>query len=101
MFLTEDEARKRWCPLGRQYEITQLPASHTATGYWMAGSSAVSPAFNRKAAGDVPACIASSCMAWRFASPQKIREIDMVTGEIEEAQPRKGYCGAFGRPEYE
>lgn len=87
MLLTEEEAKKRWCPLSRQIAITQ--------------QNAITPAFNRIPQGDIPACIATSCMSWRWYDPKQIRDIDLVTSDVVDLKPRRGYCGAFGHPEHE
>lgn len=90
MYLTEEEARTRWCPLGHQPCI--LPLDHTHQTYAAVGG------INRVPQGDVPACLASQCMAWRWATPKPLRDIDLVTSDVVDQEPRRGYCGAFGTP---
>lgn len=91
MFLTEEEARRKWCPYGMQpiAGYGQMPSGITTQPYVVSAN---------RAQGDVPACLASQCMAWRWADPKQLREIDMVTADVVDEQPRRGYCGAFGRP---
>jgi len=38
-------------------------------------------------------------MAWRWAEEKPIRDIDLVTGDIEKRE-RLGYCGLSGKSEY-
>ncbi len=74
--LTEQEAKTRWCPLGRVAA---------------AGDDDASSAVNRYSDGsDHPrsACIAGLCMAWRLAHK------DSADGT------ERGYCGAFGLPRF-
>ncbi len=86
MIFTEEEACNRWCPHARQLG--------QAGGAWISG-------FNRIDRGDIPACIATSCMAWRWYDPaQPLRDIDLVTSDVVDLQPRRGYCGLSGRPEH-
>lgn len=84
MFLTEEEASHHWCPYGLQPHY--------------AGSSVT--AVNRVEGGQVPSCIASSCMAWRWSEPKRLRDIDLVTSDVVDTEPRRGFCGAFGTPNH-
>ena len=103
MLMTEQEARTKWCPHYRQYQ------GEDATGD------------NRPGGGFNPLCIASDCMAWRWADPAEKHERRQCetcggTGGTEEracmdcegegvrlhpypTPARRGYCGAFGHPE--
>lgn len=90
MFVTEEEASGRWCPHGREIRRE----------YQGSGVSALT-SFNRSPNGDVPSCLGSLCMAWRWKDPKVLREIDLTTSDIVDAPPRRGYCGAFGKPEEE
>jgi hypothetical protein len=87
MILTEEEAKKKWCPHTRLYQsnITQV--------------------FNRAVTVDKDSkmiasydncpgarCIGSQCMAWTWVEPKNLRDIDLVTGDIEPAS-RQGRCG--------
>lgn len=91
---TEAEARGKWCPFAR----SAAPIS----GYNAAGQQIYQlSAHNRdNPSGNIPACIASSCMAWRWETEKAICEIDMVSSEVVENKPRLGYCGLCGKPEW-
>lgn len=81
--LTEDEARKKWCPESLRTN----------------GKVAINRAAHGSAA-DEPRCIASQCMAWRWTRGNLYRRVDptenngtdflQITGT--------GYCGKAGRP---
>lgn len=89
MFLTEIEAMQRWCPQARSVGWV------TTAGF----SQAVS--YNRDhPSGNIPACIASSCMAWRWAEAKKLRDIDLVTSDVVDIPSRTGYCGLAGLPQH-
>jgi len=91
MLVTEQEAQKRWCPMGRQ--PTMVPTGANAN-MW------THVAANRQPNGDVPSCLGSLCMAWRWHDEKTYREIDVTTNEVLDEQPRRGFCGLFGKPEY-
>lgn len=84
MYVTPEQAQGRWCPFGRQPTFV--------------GSQIVPT--NRQPNGDVPSCLGPLCMAWRFEKEKEIREIDMMSGEVVDEPPRRGYCGLSGKPEY-
>jgi hypothetical protein len=50
--------------------------------------------------GNIPACIASHCMAWRLAEPKQLKDIDLVTSDVVNLPPRLGYCGLAGKPDH-
>ena len=89
MLVTVDDAVQRWCPHARQLDIHQSPS---------ATSKLVISGYNRVDGGNIPSCIASSCMAWRFYDPPLVRDIDLVTSDVVEVKPRRGYCGLSGKP---
>jgi hypothetical protein len=78
--VTESEAHAKWCPLVKEPNGSAAPQKHTH-------------------------CIASACMAWRWAPRQAVEDmatkvmrggkVDEVLSEMKEP---KGYCGAFGAP---
>lgn len=88
---TEAEANTKWCPLARLAEP------------WCHGSGTLSPttavaAVNRGSPELLSEewepnalCIASKCMAWRWAEPDSDNSEDFPD------DPVRGYCGAFGR----
>lgn len=89
--MTEEEAKTKWCPFSRVIAGTRTGAS-TAT------ASGTQPAFNRIEVGtgvpimpDGSACIASSCMAWRWRrhKPKGWSETAPVPAE-------GGHCGLAG-----
>ena len=91
---TEDEARGKWCE-----RVRVSAANEPMTG---------NHAANRDADGNwnrpCYLCIASDCMAWRWGLDEMRERYpkqphDMPDGTVEEYRHRKGYCGAFGRPE--
>lgn len=84
MLVTPAEASGRWCPFGRQ------PGQ--------VGNMFIP--INRMPNGDVPSCLGPLCMSWRWHDPKIPREIDLVSEEVVDEVPRRGYCGAFGKPEH-
>lgn len=86
MIMTETEAKKKWCPLAR---VATTVDTHSGP---VQGPIAIGSA-NRFSEGTHAFCIASGCMAWRVARPDK-QKPDMSQfgkGDL-------GYCGAFGEP---
>lgn len=96
MTMTEEEARKKWCPFAH---VTHRGMKNVAS-------------WNRFE--DVPpkntvgvSCIASECMAWRF-KPRKYRHHSFQSDDYVNTRPenahgvkgkplkRKGYCGLAG-----
>lgn len=64
MMLTEEEARKKWCPFVRYYEAGDRAASNR----WRQSLPAEEP----HALNPVPCrCIASDCMMWQWFDHQK------------------------------
>ena len=123
MLLTESEAKARWCPHARIPLYAASPAdeeSPASANRPMPGTSA----YASNATQDATRCIASGCMAWRFAQMEPprfvVRELDPVemaswqrerageAGYLEvtardpqepvaiEAVTRLGYCGLAG-----
>lgn len=91
MILSEEQARQRWCPHARVIGIAKDGGNlgRIVTGY------------NRDHPdGNIPACIASHCMAWRWYEPKTLRDIDLVTSDVVASAPRTGYCGLSGIPQY-
>jgi hypothetical protein len=86
MIISEDAARNRWCPHARSF--------------YHNGSSVTSA--NRDIpGGNIPACIASHCLAWRWAEAKRIKDIDLVTSDVVDLPPRLGFCGLSGIPQHE
>ena len=81
--MTEDEARKKWCPMAR---IASDPED-------------ASSAYNRNpdAEGVIQngsRCIASDCMMWRDtnSSENEARRVKGLSSQ------REGFCGLAGKP---
>lgn len=86
MLVSEQQAVGKWCPFARSAEF-MLNAGNIQT---------IVSGFNRNEGGSIPSCIGSACMAWRFAEPKQLKDIDLVTSDVMELPPRLGYCGHFG-----
>jgi hypothetical protein len=101
MYLTEEDAREKWCPFAR-----------------VASSETEAASANRGLPGDgrgPVGCIASECMAWRTKTKPVL--IERATGRFvrysypgdsyssdkymvdQVADHSKGYCGLAGKPE--
>ena len=77
---TEDEAKKMWCP-------------HVRIGDDQGASASINRAWSR-GCPDAANCIASKCMAWRWAlSPE-----DAESEWNDDHQQPTGYCGLAGKP---
>lgn len=76
--MTEDGAKRMWCPFSRLSSYT--------------GEAAVNR--RREDGGILPSsgCIASECMAWRWALPH-YQIVNGKAGPIDD-----GYCGLAGNP---
>ena len=75
--MTEEEARKRWCPFVR-YATRDDGGDYPERAHVVTGNR-----FLHKPGPGLTNCIASGCMAWRW------------TGFPAE---RLGYCGLAGKP---
>lgn len=71
--LTEDEAKRMWCPLARAVDL--------------AGAIPVAANRNRMGADVDCMCIASACMAWRVAKPSTKAVIERTEQEAAENSP--------------
>ena len=111
MLMTEEQARTKWCPNARASDQQENP-------------SAINRARVNRPDADC-LCIASDCMAWRWADPAEKNErrhceaCDGTGYSMTDSGPgicpscdelgvtlhpyptpaRRGYCGAFGRLE--
>lgn len=83
MNVTEAEARKKWCPFGRE-SVFNDGGGHPDFQHTLAG--------NRGECKTL--CIASDCMAWRAAGEAK-RSTTPTSGYHMEPV---GYCGLAGAP---
>lgn len=72
MLITEEEAKKKWCP---ELRLDGSNASMLDTGYVVYESSP---------------CIVSGCMMWRWSNK--------IPYESGKKVAKKGYCGLGGKP---
>lgn len=81
--MTEDEAKKKWCPMTR---ITMMP--HVDDSFSLASNRDISllvPPNSFDPATDITKCLASDCMMWQE---------DPTRGEVENGfYPLEGHCG--------
>ncbi len=75
MLMTEERARKKWCPMKRLFVTADFAAGAAVN-------------FEHDAVPSDGTCIASQCMMWRFGGA-------LVKGEGTE---HLGYCGLAGNP---
>lgn len=85
--LTEEEARKKWCPMAR----VSINAEHFHGGNRF---EPISDVPNSRLAG-MTNCIASDCMMWRTAAPTR------TAADFRQSIPPLGFCGLAGPPEVE
>lgn len=91
--MTEEEARKKWCPFARTGAFTDQDQMMAVT-------------VNRDPRDEVMdgcRCIASECMAWRwhgYAGEEIALDRDHPFRKFprDEHDQRYGYCGLAGRP---
>ena len=76
--MTEDEARKRWCPFARSRSVEFTTERVRALVWWTAN-----------AKNPEPVCIGSDCMAWRWHHD---------THGSTRIRNRHSYCGLAGEP---
>lgn len=90
MLLTEDEAKKKWCPFARTVErydgFNSSPRNRVAQ---VEGDNALVLAADLTGVQ----CIASGCAAWRAGIYDHQRNLSE-----ENRTPGVGYCGLAGRP---
>lgn len=93
--MTQDEAKKRWCPFAR----VVLYSSNEGSGAPSAGNRCVMTSDLDAALNGATKCIGSACMAWRWqyffmSLPEENRPHDWKTF----AAAEEGYCGLAGKP---
>lgn len=92
MYVTEEEAKQKWCPQVRKNEIADWSIANNP------GLAMASHSWNDN-------CIGSDCMMWRGALSQeyklKAENEFQRYGTIPEPKEKdvRGYCGLAGRPE--
>lgn len=96
MLMTEEQARTKWCPMGRLVtgtvpgDGTSSHNSHQATYNRVVDGAAY--AFPKGGA-----CMGSNCAAWQW---KRVRDDDGgPDGGAVILTETFGYCGAFGKPE--
>lgn len=82
MQLTEDQAKERWCPFGRVKQVK--PKEFGGEGDTpVAANRRMSPPGGDRSVwtqvGSTP-CLASGCMAWRWAAPNHVERIHRMHG---------------------
>lgn len=75
--MTEDEAKTKWCPFAR------VPMSYLDNS----PAPAVNRAYSGNSAYEGSLCIASACMAWRWAG---------TASQYPKSSDVPGYCGLAG-----
>ena len=94
--ISEREAKEKWCPQARfaignrkdnRKENTLTVADHGPSWNMVYDTT--------RNSDYVAKCMGSECMAWRWAEKSAV-EVPMI-GDIKE---RKGYCGAYGKPDF-
>jgi len=82
--MNENEARQKWCPFTRIDSVAK--------------SGAFNRYLNDSARYHLPPsshCIASECMAWRWASEPRAK---CTYGVADDGSEGIGYCGLAGKP---
>ena len=90
--ITEDEAKKKWCP-----HVRHSDSETDSVAVNRFGRHAIDPERSWNS------CIGSACMAWRWKDlPPVIASDDLQSIPVSELEmrtkARRGYCGLSGRP---
>lgn len=114
LYVTEDEAQKKWCPFVRLSAIKGYNGPDDDKDRLVHSGS---PSYNRQFIQDFPIsqdlesggrhtrlnavpssclCVASACMAWRWTRTN----IDDGEGGTKPSTDTYGYCGLAGVPTY-
>lgn len=89
--MTEEEAKKKWCPFARSQPLANDPDS--SYNRYDDGRE-TEPAFPFSSH-----CIASRCMAWREERPAETRMQQFYGEEAKSITiPAEGHCGLAGKP---
>lgn len=82
MFLTEEEAKLKWCPMLHKAVVQLIEAGK----------------LSRATETDAKfLCIASDCMFWRWQSSLTINNPQRKPGFGQKIEQERGYCGLAGR----
>ena len=86
--MTEQEAKTKWCPLGKRYIADEFNMGAAMT------------AINEPEGDYRQSCIASDCMMWQEQF-RKVTEADVEACDLFEVgdmnMPDGGYCGLAGK----
>lgn len=103
MLLTEEEAKKKWCPFARA--VVGEVSNTERPGLMRLSYQHGTPAINRVVTSkpndmetvSVIPCIGSACMMWR-AVIWSLAESSLGEGEDSPQEKSFGYCGLAGDP---
>ena len=91
MILTEEEAKKKWCPMSHVSAFPHKTGDKVSL-FSNRDISLLVPGNSFDPATDITKCIASACMAWR-------REKDTYGDDYGKDIPAdRGFCGIGGKP---
>ena len=98
--MTEEEARKRWCPFVR-YATRDDGGDYPERAHVVTGNR-----FLHKPGPGLTNCIASGCMAWRWMPGYRLKRGEEVPAgapmfrevENDTYTDRVGFCGLAGKP---
>lgn len=92
MWLTEEQAKRTWCPHARVVQADVLTVAFNRAVITSEDKKSVKEVINAPLGAK---CCATECAAWRWENDNELREIDLTTGQVPD---RRGYCGLAGRP---
>lgn len=84
--LTEEEARKKWCPMTRALSGEKSAEGETLANIRSRPANMINVSNGPNGQINIGVCIASACMAWRWSVTP--------SGMLDRG---RGYCGAFGK----
>ncbi len=95
--MTEEEAKKRWCPFARCFPDNSEGMTDGAGNRWTLDQDDKPNAF-----GNDNKCIGSACMAWRWFHPGHDPDLprqfpDVIGSELNKRRDI-GFCGLAGKP---
>lgn len=92
MLISKEDAATRWCPFVRSPQAAPVGSRLELVGGCNTQDNGSRP--------DRTSCIASGCMAWRWAGwrTKTFGTIAPLPSEDNKDGPRLGYCGLAGKP---